>query len=238
MKRILTLLLVVSLIFGSMGSAAAVSTNWQGIDGDGESLDGAVEVNNGTVSIADATEEIELTVNASDDNETVEVSVDGDVASVPDSDRYENGSYITEVENGTTETVTLELRDDVEDTEEAVVVGSDSYRFVPAGGTSFSAFDSVPFFGDSDAGVYLFYALAVGGILLAGVAIYLLWDQDTLNPGQRAAGYLSISIGAIGSVLSEYWWAVLGVFVVLLAAVLWLYTRDDSIGASGTMYMD
>jgi len=89
-------------------------------------------------------------------------------------------------------------------------------------------------------GLFIFYTLAVGVIVLGAVALYLLYHREDLGQPARATGYAAVSLGSLGSVGIQSGVLIVAAFLVLLAAVIYLYRSggDSPTTTDGTMYIE
>lgn len=111
-----------------------------------------------------------------------------------------------------------------------------------AGGTIGSGpVDSIPVLGDmGQLGVFLFWAIAVGAVVLAATAMYMIYVRDDITEKLEIGSYAAISFGSLGAVFSSYGIAIIVVFVVLLGVVGYLYKKDSQVATidGGTKYID
>lgn len=104
------------------------------------------------------------------------------------------------------------------------------------------------FFGE-DIGTFLFYGMAVGVVILGGVALWFVYNRN-MSKGKAATAYAALSLGSIGSLLTTSInipvigqvsaWIIVVAFIALAIVVGYLYTTQTETMNSdaGTMYVN
>lgn len=263
MKRILTLLVALMVIgVGAAGAATINDTTFEAYEGDANVEDGVVE-SDSTLAIYENVDSFDVSHEFDDiDGETLVIEGDSNV--VASFDGYvedNNETYKTTIdlspENGSdVANYTIELHD-LEAGEEfegaiEVSIGEDenataveSWDVEIDEMTSTSATGTVlgipSFFQEmGDVGLFLFYGISVGAVLLGAFVIYMIYKRRDMSEEQQAIGYAAISIGGLGAIFSNYGWFIVAAFVVLLIAAIYLYTQmgELAVQKEGTQYIE
>lgn len=250
MKRIiLTLFVVLFVLSSGVGAIPATDATWQGLQDDGTELEDSVSITNNTVEVDGEVESVQATYNVSDTSEPINVTLDTDAGYLVDYDGSSGGEWEKTLETDGVDEVSFtfepsvggESLDAQQEFEDVITVdGTDYSVIVTTPGTTFSGID-VPDLGLGEYGVFVFYALAVGAIILGAIAIYLLYDRQNISKMEQATGYGFVALGSLGgslgTVIYDYWWALVAGFVFLVGGVIWLYSQSSDERA-GTLYME
>lgn len=250
MKRTI-LTLVVALFVLSSGASAipAGDATWEGLQDDGTELEDSIEITNNTVEVDGEVDRVQATYNVSDTSEPINVTLDADSGTLIDYDVLSGGEYEKTLETDGVDEVSFAFEPQTDDGsldaqqefEDIITVdGTDYSLIVTSAGTTFSSID-VPNLGLGEYGVFVFYALAVGAIILGAIAIYLLYDRQNISKMEQATGYGFVALGSLGgslgTVVYDYWWALVAGFVFLVGGVIWLYSQSSE-DQTGTLYME
>lgn len=254
MKRALFVMIGVLCLTGVAG-AATIDTATFTAD-----VENGIEVTGDDLRTLEIDQEIEtIEGDITLDNLTTNVTVIGDT------DVFSSVGPASQIGNGTAETTydtngSLNLSagiadgfDDETDVTDALTIEADgetvrSYDVVgTTGGDGTATIGEVevqvPAFlqdvlGDRGA-AFVFYGLTVGAVILAGMALYFLWKRQTMSRAEETIGYAGVSLGSIGSVLSENALVIFVVFAGLLVLVAWLWrTRTETRSTTGTVYIE
>lgn len=259
--KAILLAMVIALSAFAGGVAASDNVTFTGdIEGDVEEVDGTVE-------ITEQTEELVVTENVTDvdEGDTYEVNVSTSFvkpgAVVNDSDVVEDDYVISSDGNVTVELELVEGEEgDVEVTfevhdhetgdafDDAITVNDEEYDAEVVAGGSFAGGTALPFdtpeslenvLGE-DLALFLFYAITVGLIIMIGLALYMVYEREALSTNEQVTAYGGIALGSIGVVLTEYAWAIVVAFVVLLLVVLFLRKKGGETVSinEGTQYIE